>query len=1508
MARKIKDAILKSGKARLAGPGFAAALLALLLLTTGVASAQPEIEWSLTLGGDEDDFAHAAIQTSDGGYVVVGETGSLGAGGQDVWLVKLDSDGNEQWAQTFGGPLDDIGYDVQQTAEGGYIVAGETHSFSSGGAGSASNSDYWLIKTDALGQHEWNQTYGNIELRGARDLTTADIAHGVRQTSDSGYIVAGSSQDSISQDIWLVKTGPLGQTQWEGQFGGDLDDKAFGVLETVDGGYIAAGKTDSFGAGGSDYWLIKTDSTGAELWTKTFGGEYNDEARAVVQTADGGYALGGFSWSFGAGLSDFWLVKTDESGDEEWNRSYGSVPRDAAHSLQQTEDGGYVLAGWSESFPGGDRFWVVKAGPFGNKQWDKTYGGSSGARAVQQAADGGYVVAGWKGPLEGVRDIWVVKTLAEDPAGAGPSGPVGVLENAGPAHITSAAVAFNVPGSAAPHHFYYRGRLLNTENPLPPGFLACTLPLPGVISGSHIVSDQLNSFGNGFIDPITTLLSTPEVVIDAVAGIPFDLSHGGVQGGRMAGSYSFVSQSPCDEARPAPGPAAPTGLTVTVSTDEPATLDLDWNDNPEGRIAGYRVHVSLKRTGPYGPIAALATDSEYSDRSLSERVTYYYTVTAVDNQGVESLQSEVASGVQSDSIPPQAPSGLRLVFSDQEAGTAVLDWSDNTDTDLQGYRVFRRDGDGPLAQIAIVGTRSAFTDQTLLPEGSFTYLLTALDQAGNESGQSNIAPPDLDFFGTVIGIELDQRGGGLLVINTSSGNVEAYVVRQTSIQLPQETDASIADLARGDNVAVALVRRLSRLVADKVFLIPGKTVNRHLSGYVSELSPGEITIQPTNQDQPPVKFQLSPSVEIKFHQGITELTTGAYVIVSAVSVRGTGEISSLASEINVTTGRVPDQDGRPTRDPTVLAKLNGIFQRIDPSNGNLILSGTAVALDAATQMAQGLVAGDAVEVEAELRPDGSLVARRVERDSGTEEIAEQTILEGLFHGIAEISGQWLVGGTSVTVDHRTHTDGLPRLRQRIKVKALLQTDGSLLAREIENQTAPELRGGLGEVTLLEGPFSGTDDDGNWIVGGLPVAVDSVTGLEGSPSVGRRVAVDAIVRNGRLVARNVSAIQRDEDVTVREVRIRGTVDRVLANGTVVVDGVRVTLSNLTELATEAIAGEAVEIKALLQSNGTLVARVIDAAPPEDETRETRANPVDIEGEIQRVNNDGSLIVNGIRVVISGLSDIEGDTQPGATVQIRGILQRSGSVLAREVRGQGRLAEGETEAKVEGVVEEVFLDADGVARSFVIDGVTVVIEDLTTSEVALAPGTPVVVQAVVKDGLFLAVNVKAKPSGVATRSPEVELQGTIESLERDATGRVVRVFINGIEVEVGAPHSVIRGELEIGQAINIKGVIRDGGLVAGEVETDSDPSEDRPSKFKLEGEIEEVRQDSDGTIVGLTVDGERIDVEALTLIEGVLVSGNRVVVEGIVRNGALLAASIVEDTLDDGLSTGEVESKR
>ena len=275
-------------------------------------------------------------------------------------------------------------------------------------------------------------------------------------------------------------------------------------------------------------------------------------------------------------------------------------------------------------------------------------------------------------------------------------------------------------------------RFLDQDNPLPPGFLACTLPLPGVVTGSHLVLDQINSFGNGFIDPVTTFGSATEVVIDA-AGIPFELAHDGVQGGRIAGTYSFVSQSPCDDTRPVPGPAIPLGLTVTGSTAEFGALDLDWNDNIDSGISGYRVYVGLDRTGPHGPIDSLAADSEYTDVGLSEGVTYYYAVTAIDERGRESAQSVVAEGTPSDLIPPDPPSGLRLILSDQASGLAALDWLSNADPDLEGYRILRRVGDGPWVPIATVGTRSAYTDQTLPPEGSFTYAVTALDHAGNES-------------------------------------------------------------------------------------------------------------------------------------------------------------------------------------------------------------------------------------------------------------------------------------------------------------------------------------------------------------------------------------------------------------------------------------------------------------------------------------------------------------------------------------------------------------------------------------------------------------------------------------------------------------------------------------------------------------------------------------------------------------------------------------------------------
>jgi hypothetical protein len=308
-------------------------LIISLLLFVTVSFAQYTL-WTKTFGGSSADEGESVQQTDDGGYIITGGTNSYGNGSQDVWLIKTDSNGDSLWTKTFGGSEDETGTSVQQTTDGGYIIAGYD----------------LLIKTDWQGNQEWiNESLGG---------------NSVQQTTDGGYIIIGLG----SGDVRLIKTDLNGNEEWNQTFGGSYNDWGKSVQQTTDGGYIIIGVTESYGNGGENIWLIKTDLNGNEEWNQTFGGSYNDRGHSVQQTTDGGYVITGYTFCCGDGGDwDVWLIKTDLNGNEEWNQTFGGGNDDFGYSVQQTTDGGYIITGVTESFGnGGQDVWLIKTDSEGN--------------------------------------------------------------------------------------------------------------------------------------------------------------------------------------------------------------------------------------------------------------------------------------------------------------------------------------------------------------------------------------------------------------------------------------------------------------------------------------------------------------------------------------------------------------------------------------------------------------------------------------------------------------------------------------------------------------------------------------------------------------------------------------------------------------------------------------------------------------------------------------------------------------------------------------------------------------------------------------------------------------------------------------------------------------------------------------------------------------------------------------------------------------------------------------
>jgi len=421
------------------------------IVCTASAQTVPPMQWEKSLGGSNDDEAYAIEQTTDGGFIVAGlsfsdndevtghRSDSLSS---DYWIVKLDANGRIEWQKSLGGSNYDHAFSIEQTTDGGYIVAGGSYSNDIDVSVNHGKYDYWIVRLDGTGEIIWQKSLG-----GSDD----DEAESIRQTTDGGFIVAGYSfstnddvtghhGDSTTSDCWIVKLDGEGTIQWSESLGGNDYDEAYSIRQTTDDGYIIAGYSfsingDVTGHHGdtttSDFWIVKLSGSGVIQWEKSLGGSGYDEAFSICQTADGGYVAAGYSTSNDYDVSgnhggiDYWVVKMDAGGAIQWAYAFGGSADDRAQSIRQTSDGGYIVAGFTESADGDVTFnygfadfWLVKLDSNGALQWQVSLGGSNYdfAQSILQIPDGGYVVAGYSHSKDGCvsrnhggYDFWIAK-------------------------------------------------------------------------------------------------------------------------------------------------------------------------------------------------------------------------------------------------------------------------------------------------------------------------------------------------------------------------------------------------------------------------------------------------------------------------------------------------------------------------------------------------------------------------------------------------------------------------------------------------------------------------------------------------------------------------------------------------------------------------------------------------------------------------------------------------------------------------------------------------------------------------------------------------------------------------------------------------------------------------------------------------------------------------------------------------------------------------------------------
>ncbi|OFY36137.1 MAG: hypothetical protein A2W91_04955 [Bacteroidetes bacterium GWF2_38_335] len=400
------------------------------------------IEWAKCYGGSDFDCATSVQQTTDGSFIIACHAGSNDGdinnnnGLRDYWILKLTEFGDTIWTKCYGGSNYDDAYSIQQTTDGGYIVGGNSRSNNGDVHGNHGLYDIWILKLNEFGDTLWSKCYGG---------SSEEHAESIQQTTDGGFIIAGYSgsidgdvnENNGLSDVWILKLNEYGDALWSKSYGGSDFDYSYSIQQTTDGGYIVAGLSESNDGdvngnhGTRDIWVLKLNEYGDTTWTRCYGGSYWEETNSIQQTSDGGYIVAGSSYSNDGdlnnnnGLSDYWILKLNEFGDTIWTKSYGGSNDDYSYSIQQTTDGGYIVAGYSNSNDGdvfgnhgNNDYWVLKLDEYGDTLWTKCYGGSGSEKteSLQKTTDGGSIIVGFSesndGDVNGFHgyfDSWVLK-------------------------------------------------------------------------------------------------------------------------------------------------------------------------------------------------------------------------------------------------------------------------------------------------------------------------------------------------------------------------------------------------------------------------------------------------------------------------------------------------------------------------------------------------------------------------------------------------------------------------------------------------------------------------------------------------------------------------------------------------------------------------------------------------------------------------------------------------------------------------------------------------------------------------------------------------------------------------------------------------------------------------------------------------------------------------------------------------------------------------------------------